>query len=136
MLTEKQIDLIQDSFGMVLPISEVAAKLFYDRLFEIAPEEKTLFKNDMDVQGRKLMEMLSYLTASLGDLNEIVPAIQNLAKRHVAYGIKTDYYAPVGEALIWTLEKGLGEAFTNETKEAWVKLYTILSNTMINATIK
>jgi len=134
MLTEKQIDLIQDSFGMVLPISEDAARLFYGRLFEIAPEVKSLFKNDMDVQGRKLMEMLSYLTGSLGALDEIIPAIQGLAKRHVAYGVKEEYYPSVGEALIWTLEKGLGDAFTQETKEAWIILYGILTNTMIDAT--
>jgi len=135
MLTEKQIELIQDSFGLVIPISDTAASIFYTRLFEIAPEVKPLFHNDIELQGRKLMEMLTYLVGSLADLEEIIPAIEGLAKRHVAYGIKNEYYQFVGESLIFTLEKGLADEFTPEVKEAWVALYTLLSKTMIDSTI-
>lgn len=133
MLTEKQIELIEDSFGLVIPISDQAASIFYTRLFEILPEAKSLFHNDIELQGKKLMEMLSYLVGSLNNLVEIIPIIQSLAKRHVAYGIKNEYYQHVGESLLYTLEKGLGDEFTLEVKDAWVVLYTLLSNTMIEA---
>lgn len=132
-LTPSQIELIQDSFRKVVPIADTAAALFYGRLFEIAPEVKPLFKGDMSLQGAKLMATLGLVVAGLNDLSKIVPAAESLARKHVAYGVKDAHYAPVGAALIWTLERGLGPDFTPETEEAWAKAYGILSSVMIAA---
>ena len=132
-LTPNQIELIQDSFRKVVPIADTAAALFYGRLFEIAPEVKPLFKGDMSLQGAKLMATLGLVVAGLNDLSKIVPAAESLARKHVAYGVKDAHYAPVGAALIWTLERGLGPDFTPETKDAWVEAYGILSSVMIAA---
>lgn len=132
-MTPSQIDLIQDSFRKVLPISDQAAALFYGRLFEIAPEVKPLFKGDMSVQGAKLMATLGVVVAGLRDLPSIVPAAEALARKHVGYGVKDAHYAPVGAALLWTLEQGLGDAFTPEVKAAWTEAYTLLSTVMIRA---
>lgn len=131
-LTTEQIKLIQDSFAQVAPIAPQAAEMFYGRLWEIAPETKPLFKEaDMGVQGNKLMQMLGVAVASLNDLETLVPAVKDLGKRHVGYNVTDEHYQPVGEALIWTLEQGLGEAFTDEVREAWVAAYTILADTAI-----
>ncbi|NMN57614.1 nitric oxide dioxygenase [Xanthobacter sp. SG618] len=132
-LTPSQIELIQDSFRKVVPIADTAAALFYGRLFEIAPEVKPLFKGDMSLQGAKLMATLGLVVAGLNDLSKIVPAAESLARKHVAYGVKDEHYAPVGAALIWTLERGIGPDFTPETKDAWVEAYGILSSVMIAA---
>ncbi|MFG1211180.1 globin family protein [Xanthobacter flavus] len=132
-MTPNQIELIQDSFRKVVPIADTAAALFYGRLFEIAPEVKPLFKGDMSLQGAKLMATLGLVVAGLNDLSKIVPAAESLARKHVAYGVKDAHYAPVGAALIWTLERGLGPDFTPETEEAWVEAYGILSSVMIAA---
>lgn len=132
-MTPSQIDLIQDSFRKVVPIADTAAALFYGRLFEIAPQVKPLFKGDMAAQGKKLMATLGIVVAGLRDLPSIVPAAQNLARKHVGYGVKDEHYAPVGAALLWTLEQGLGDDFTPETKEAWAEAYGILSSVMIAA---
>lgn len=132
-LTPNQIELIQDSFRKVVPIADTAAALFYGRLFEIAPEVKPLFKGDMSLQGAKLMATLGLVVAGLNDLSKIVPAAESLARKHVAYGVKDAHYAPVGAALIWTLERGLGPDFTPETRDAWVEAYGILSSVMIAA---
>ena len=132
-LTPSQIELIQDSFRKVVPIADTAAALFYGRLFEIAPEVKPLFKGDMSLQGAKLMATLGLVVAGLNDLSKIVPAAESLARKHVAYGVKDAHYAPVGAALIWTLERGLGPDFTPETRDAWVEAYGILSSVMIAA---
>lgn len=132
-LTPSQIELIQDSFRKVVPIADTAAALFYGRLFEIAPEVKPLFKGDMSLQGAKLMATLGLVVAGLNDLSKIVPAAESLARKHVGYGVKDAHYAPVGAALIWTLERGLGPDFTPETKDAWVEAYGILSSVMIAA---
>ncbi|WP_169122213.1 globin family protein [Xanthobacter sp. SG618] len=132
-MTPSQIELIQDSFRKVVPIADTAAALFYGRLFEIAPEVKPLFKGDMSLQGAKLMATLGLVVAGLNDLSKIVPAAESLARKHVAYGVKDEHYAPVGAALIWTLERGIGPDFTPETKDAWVEAYGILSSVMIAA---
>ena len=130
-MTPAQVKLIQDSFAKVAPISEQAAALFYGRLFEIAPEAKPLFKGDVDEQGRKLMATLAAVVNGLSNLDAVLPAASALAKRHVAYGVKPDHYAPVGEALIWTLERGLGAGWTQELAAAWAAAYTTLSQFMI-----
>lgn len=121
---------VQDTFEAVKPIADQAAALFYGRLFEIAPEMKPMFKGDMEEQGRKLMKMLAIAVAGLNDLGMLVPALQKLGQGHVAYGVRPEHYSPVGEALLWTLEQGLGDAFTPEVKDSWIKVYGILSDTM------
>lgn len=132
-MNSDQITLIQDSFKKVAPISDAAAEIFYGRLFEIAPQVKPYFKGDMTEQGSKLMATLGVVVNGLRDLDKIVPVAQQLAVKHVDYGVKAEDYTPVGEALIYTLDKGLGDDFTPELKEAWVGAYTTLSGVMIAA---
>jgi len=130
-MTPNQIRLIQESFAKVAPISEQAAALFYGRLFEIAPQVQPLFRGDMKEQGRKLMATLATVANGLSDLPSILPAASALAKRHVAYGVKADDYAPVGDALLWTLERGLGAQWTPDVKAAWATAYAVLAEYMI-----
>lgn len=130
-MTPSQVDLVQASFTKVAPIAEPAAELFYGRLFDIAPEVKPLFHGDMKEQGRKLMTTLAVVVNGLKAPESILPAAKSLAIKHVGYGVAAEHYAPVGAALIWTLEQGLGDAFTAETREAWIAAYTLLSGVMI-----
>jgi hemoglobin-like flavoprotein len=130
-MTPGQIKAIQDSFAQVVPISEQAAALFYGRLFEIAPAVKPLFRGDIEEQGRKLMAMLGAVVNGLGDLETILPAASALAKRHVDYGVKAADYQPVGAALLWTLQQGLGARWTSELAAAWAEAYTVLADFMI-----
>src|SRR5258706_16441140 len=118
-MTPKQIALVQDSFAKVAPISETAAMLFYGRLFEIAPQVKAMFPADMTEQRKKLMATLAVVVNGLGNLQSVLPAASALATRHVAYGVKAEHYPVVGAALLWTLGKGLGEAWTPEVADAW-----------------
>ena len=132
-MSPQQVSLVQTSWQQVVPIADTAAGLFYGRLFELDPELKHLFKSDMTEQGRKLMAMISTVVAKLDSLGDIVPAVQDLGRRHVAYGVEPQHYDTVGAALLWTLEKGLGEAFTPEVKEAWTLAYTTLAGAMKEA---
>jgi hemoglobin-like flavoprotein len=127
-----QVKLVQQSFSRVAPISEQAAVIFYDRLFEIAPSVRTMFPADMTEQRKKLMTMLAAVVNGLGDLPSILPAASALAKRHVSYGARAEHYPVVGAALLWTLEKGLGEGWTAELAEAWTAVYGTLSGYMIS----
>lgn len=130
-MTPQQIEIVQRSFAKVAPISDQAAKLFYGRLFEIAPDVKALFHGDMDEQGRKLMATLAVVVNGLGQLDAILPAASALAKRHVGYGVRPSHYAPVGEALLWTLQQGLGADWTPALADAWTAAYVTLSQFMI-----
>jgi nitric oxide dioxygenase len=130
-MTPDQVKLVQQSFAKVAPISETAAVLFYDRLFEIAPQVRAMFPADMTEQRKKLMAMLAAVVNGLANLDSILPAASALAKRHVAYGAKAEHYLVVGSALLWTLEKGLGEAWTLELAEAWTAAYGTLSGFMV-----
>jgi nitric oxide dioxygenase len=126
-----QIKLVQDSFAKVAPISEQAAVLFYDRLFEVAPSVRGMFPDDMKEQRKKLMATLAVVVGGLSNLEAILPAASALAKRHVSYGAKAEHYPVVGAALLWTLEKGLGDAWTPEVSDAWIAAYGTLSGYMI-----
>ena len=130
-MTPQQVALVQESFAKVVPISETAAVLFYDRLFEIAPSVKAMFPADMTGQRKKLMATLAVVVNGLGNLASILPAASALAKRHVSYGAKPEHYPVVGAALLWTLEKGRGGAWTPEVAEAWTAAYATLSGYMI-----
>ena len=130
-MTPDQIKLVQQSFAKVAPISEQAAVLFYDRLFEIAPSVKGMFPTDMSEQRRKLMATLAIVVNGLSNIEMILPAASSLATRHVAYGAKAEHYPVVGEALLWTLEKGLGADWTPDVADAWTAAYTMLSGFMI-----
>ena len=122
--------LVQQTWESVKPISEHAAELFYGRLFELDPSLKPLFKSDMKEQGKKLMQMIGVAVASLDKLDELVPAVEDLGRRHVDYGVVDEHYDTVGDALLWTLGQGLGDAFTDEVKAAWTEVYTVLASTM------
>lgn len=132
-MTPENIQLVQDSFAKVRPIADDAAGLFYGRLFELAPEVKPLFKGDMSAQGRKLMTMIGTAVSGLNNLPAIVPAVQQLGRNHVGYGVKDEHYPIVGVALLWTLEQGLGDDWNDELKASWTEAYTILSTTMQDA---
>ena len=130
-MTPDHVKLVQNSFAEIGPIADTAAALFYNRLFEIAPEVKTLFRGDMIEQGRKLMKTLTIVVNGLGNLDSILPAASALAKRHVAYGVRPTHYTPVGEALLWALERGLGSEWTPDLRSAWSAAYATISNCMI-----
>jgi len=132
-MTPAQIKLVQSGFARVAPNADTAADLFYTRLFEIAPELRSLFPDDLDPQKKKLMAMLGTAVAGLAHLETLLPAVEALGRRHASYGVSPAHYAPVGGALLWTLEQGLGAAFTPEMREAWGAAYTMLARTMIDA---
>jgi hemoglobin-like flavoprotein len=131
-MTPDEVKLVQQSFSKVVPIADQAAILFYDRLFEIAPQVKAMFPADMTEQRKKLIAMLAAVVNGLADLPSILPAASALAQRHVAYGAKAAHYPVVGAALLWTLEKGLGEGWTPDVASAWTTAYGTLSGFMIS----
>lgn len=132
-MTPKQISLVQSTWESVIPIQTQAATIFYDKLFAADPSLEPLFKNDLEEQKVKLMKMIGIAVSSLDHLDDIVPAVQDLGRRHLAYGVKPKDYMTVGGALLSTLEAGLGPAFTPDVKEAWATAYGILSQAMLAA---
>jgi hemoglobin-like flavoprotein len=133
-MTLKQKQLVQSSWEKVLPISESVATLFYERLFELDPSTRPLFKHtNMPEQRKKLMRAIDMVVNGLNMLDQLIPAVSDLGRRHVAYGVTDEHYSSVGRALIWTLEQALGADFTPEVKEAWTTAYNVIADTMKNA---
>ncbi|MEP7217931.1 MAG: globin family protein [Bacteroidota bacterium] len=122
---------MRSTFGMVAPIAEQAAEIFYNRLFVLDPALRPLFTGNMKEQGRKLMAMLAMVVNGLDRFEQLTPAVRDLGRRHDNYAVKPNDYDTVGAALLWTLEQGLGEAFTPDVKEAWTIAYGIVAATMI-----
>jgi hemoglobin-like flavoprotein len=132
-MTPEQIVLVQRSWRQVLPIADTAAEMFYTKLFSMDPALKPLFSGDMKTQGRKLMAMIGTAVNGLSKIDSLVPAVQDLGRRHVKYGVKDAHYDTVAGALLWTLEQGLGDGFTPDVKGAWTTVYGVLSTTMKDA---
>jgi len=132
-MNQQTIQLVQDSFAQVVPIADQAAAIFYAKLFEKDPSLKPLFRGDMKQQGKKLMGMIGIAVNGLTRLESIVPAVQDLGKRHVGYGVEDHHYDTVGAALLETLAAGLGEAFTPEVEAAWTETYQLLAGVMKEA---
>jgi nitric oxide dioxygenase len=130
-MTPKQVTLVQQSFAELAPIADEAAIMFYDRLFDVAPQLKPMFPADMTEQRHKLMATLAIVVNGLRNLQSVLAAASALAKRHVAYGVKPEHYPVVGAALLWTLEKGLGKTWTPEVATAWAAAYSMLSTFMV-----
>jgi hemoglobin-like flavoprotein len=133
MVTPAQKTLVQDSFASIAPIADDVAALFYRRLFELDPSLRGMFRGDMTEQRKKLMQVLTVAVKGLDRLDQLVPVLQDLGRRHVGYGVTDAHYATVGAALLWTLEKGLGGRFTAQMKDAWATVYGVLATTMQDA---
>lgn len=129
-MTPQQKELVQQTWTMVVPIADTAAELFYGRLFELEPSYRAMFKHDMTEQGRKLMKTINIAVTALDDVEPLIPVLKKMGADHVGYGVKERDYNVVGAALIWTLEKGLGDAFTDEVKNAWGAVYEVLASVM------
>ena len=132
-MTPRQIELVQSTWAMVVPIVETAADLFYGHLFEMDPSLRAIFPEDMKEQKKKLMAMLGTAVNGLKNLESIIPAVVASGERHVDYKVTPVMYDTVGAALLKTLEQGLGDAWNDEVKEAWTVTYTTLAKVMIDA---
>jgi|SRR3954470_22382112 hemoglobin-like flavoprotein len=130
-MTPDQIALVQQSFQKVAPNALGAAALFYNRLFETAPQLKALFRGDMTEQHKKLMATLAVVVNGLDKIETVLPAAGMLARRHVGYGVTPEHYTVVGSALLWTLERGLGPDWNEDVADAWMEAYVTLSSFMI-----
>ena len=129
----EEINLVRSTWAQVVPIKEQAAELFYGRLFALDPSLEPLFKGDMKAQGQKLMAMIGTAEGGLTQPETILPALRDLGRRHVGYGVQAQHYDTVGAALLWPLEKGLGPAFTPETRQAWAQTYDLVAGVMKEA---
>jgi len=129
-MTPQQIRTVQESFLKIAPIAEIAADLFYARLFELDPSLRPLFKSDMKRQGMTLMTMLGSAVRGLANPQSLVPVLQGLGRRHVSYGVKESHYDTVGQAFIDTLAHAFGEDFDADTREAWTAAYSLMSALM------
>jgi hemoglobin-like flavoprotein len=132
-MTATQIALVQTTFRRVEPMLEAAAVMFYDRLFELNPSLRQMFHTSREDQARKLAQALTVVVRSIDRPDQLRGAVEALGRRHAGYGVRDEHYATVGSALLWTLEKGLGDAFTPDVEQAWTTAYLWLATIMQDA---
>ena len=132
LLTQQQIEIIQTTFAQV-PDADALASRFYDRLFEIDPTTKPMFRGDMAEQRKKLMQTLAVVVNNVDNLESLIPAIESLGQRHVDYGVTIQHWDSVGAALLWTLADAFGTAYTEEVNLAWSTAYAVIAQTAIAA---
>ena len=133
-MTEQQKILVQKSWKIFRQIDPaLVGDVFYTRLFMEMPSLKRLFKSPMAEQNKKLIDMMGIIVARLDRLDEVTPDIQQMAIRHVEYGVKPAHYDAVGSALIWTLKQGLGADWNAAVEDAWWACYRMLADIMITA---
>lgn len=132
-VSQEQKVLVQESFKVVEKISDVAADIFYQRLFDIEPELRSLFSEDLREQKTKLMGALKVLVNTLDNPDKLIPILEDMGRKHKTYGVVEDHFVPVADALVWTLEEGLGADFTEEVRHAWTALYSAIASIMIEA---
>ena len=130
-MTEQQIQLVQQSWSSVLPIAKEAGLVFYEKLFNTAPEVRPLFAKDIGTQANKLVSILGYVVSKLNHMDELLVEVRKLGARHADYGAEPKHYEVVGQCLLATLQQGLGNAWTPEVKDAWITAYNTLKNVMI-----
>jgi hemoglobin-like flavoprotein len=133
-MTPEQVQLIRLTFVQVISRKSETGRMFYDRLFAIAPDTRAMFRSDIDVQAQKLMDTLALAIAGLRDMPSLTAMLEGLAIRHAKYDVQDKHYDDVGAALLWTLERILGPAFTPEARAAWATLYGTVASVMRNAT--
>lgn len=130
-MTAEQIRLVGTSFPAIAELSEPIAALFYGRLFEMAPEVRPLFKQDIAIQGRKLMDMLTVLVGNLDRFEELTPMLEAMGQRHAGYGVQTAHYAVLQGALLWAIGAAIEDEFSHELKAAWRALIEDVSAAMM-----
>ncbi|WP_066818026.1 globin domain-containing protein [Sphingomonas mali] len=128
-----QVNLVRDSFVQVLLDSDAAARLFYDRLFLLAPDTRPLFRNDMTEQGRHLISALAKIVTGLSSLDVMLPGLRKLAERHVGYGVEDRHYAVAGDALMHMITVHGGSTIDSATMQAWKSAYALVADVMIAA---
>lgn len=132
-MTSRQVEHVQATFQQIAPQADAVALLFYNRLFELDPSLRPLFRSDLQEQGRKLMTMLQVVVKGLARPEQLLPAVEALGRRHAAYGVAPAHYGTVGAALLWTLAQGLGDGFTPAVEAAWAAAYELLAGVMMSA---
>jgi nitric oxide dioxygenase len=132
MITAQQVELVQSSFQQVLPIADQAGELLYGRIFVLAPETRALFDDDIRPQVKRLMGAVRVAVEGLDRLEEVAPFLVKLGARHLRYGVRPEHFEVGGEALLWTLEQGLGDAFTPEVRDAWAAAWEVVAGAMVS----
>jgi hemoglobin-like flavoprotein len=126
------VETLEESFDLVAPQGDELMRTFYDKLFEAAPSVRPLFANvDMERQRQALLNMLLVLRESLRDLEDIVPDLEELGARHVAYGAQPEHYPVVGEVLIGAMAQVAGDAWKTEYTSAWQEAYQVVQDVMV-----
>lgn len=133
-MTPRQIQLVQETFTLIVPLADTAAALFYRRMFTLDPSLQGLFHHDMEHQGNLFVAAIAFVVRNVEEPEHFVPAMQELGRRHAGYQVKANHYRTALQALIETLSETLGERFTAEIEDAWCAAFATMVEAMVEGT--
>ncbi|MBX2998861.1 MAG: hypothetical protein KF893_10155 [Caldilineaceae bacterium] len=129
-LDQSDINRVRETFTQINTISDLTARFFYERLFALSPETEQLFTGNMQTQRGKFMATLRFIVEVLDEPESLQTTMHRLSQEHAQYRISDEDYRMVGEALLWSLERTLGPAYTPAVAETWSRLYALLAGLM------
>lgn len=129
-MTTEQIEIVKENFNQIAPLADLVAAEFYERLFQLDASLRPLFKEDLTEQKKHLMMMLKFAIGTLDRMEVFEPSLEELGRKHIAYGVKETHYETVGDALILTLRAMLGASLTEQLEAAWIAAYSLIAGTM------
>ena len=135
-LTAEQRRLVRESFESLEEYSDSVVQLFYGRMFEIAPQVRPMFRVEISLQSRKLLDMLTTIVSAIDDFETLRPRLEDLGRKHVMYGVKPEHYDALRVALLWAMGNALDLEFDPSTREAWGQLLGMVSGAMIDGATK
>ncbi|MEO7997289.1 MAG: globin family protein [Gemmatimonadaceae bacterium] len=136
-MTPEQVAHIRNSWALMSSATDDLAIQFYDRLFDLDPSLRSLFKSaDMQTQSEKLIQMLTVIVRGVDDLPRLLPSVEALGRRHAGYGVKDAHYVTVGAALLRTFKEVLGGSLSVAAEESWAAAFSTLSDVMMKASRK
>jgi NAD(P)H-flavin reductase/hemoglobin-like flavoprotein len=125
--------IIKESFALFEPQAEEISTYFYGRLFAENPRLRAFFPPAMDRQRERLFHALRKIVWSLDSPDTLSAFLSRLGRDHRKFGVERDHYDAMGRALMATLRKFGGEAWTAEMESAWRAAYTTAAAMMIEA---
>ncbi len=129
-LSHKEISLIKATKEKITENSQEIRMSFYNKIFELDPSAKLLFRESF-LSIKALPDSIEFMFKHVGNLNEAIPELRKLGLKHKTYKVKPKHYPIAREALLWTFQEYIGNDFTEELREAWIKLFNFMSENLI-----
>lgn len=135
MLSEQTRTIVKSTAPVLAEHGKTITTVFYRNMFEAHPELLNIFNQANQKQGRQQTALANTVYAAavhIDNLEAILPAVVQIANKHVSLGVKAEHYPIVGEYLLKAIQEVLGDAATDEIINAWAEAYGVIADVFIS----